>query len=121
MPDDWNDKQPIYKQLRERVVALIMDGSFVEGEAIQSVRSVSAELHVNHLTVAKAYQELVDLGVLEMRRGRGMYVMPEARKNLLADARSRFASDELPEFLQRAGQLGIGLADLIKMIEEQSK
>ena len=121
MPDDWNDKQPIYKQLRERVVALIMDGSFVEGEAIPSVRSVSAESQINHLTVAKAYQELVDVGVLEMRRGRGMFVLPSARENLLSEARDRFASHELPEFLRRAEQLGIDLTDLIAMIEKQGK
>ena len=121
MPDDWSDNKPIYVQLRERVVGLIMDGSFVEGEAIPSVRSVSAESQVNHLTVAKAYQELVDLGVLEMRRGLGMFVMPGARKQLLLEARQRFVAEELPELLQRARQMGIEITDLIKMIKQEGK
>ena len=121
MPDNWNDKQPIYKQLRERVVGLIMDGTFVEGEAIPSVRSVSAESQINHLTVAKAYQELVDLDVLEMRRGRGMFVLAGARQQLLAEARDRFAAQELPAVLQRAEQLGISLVDLLSMIKKEGK
>ena len=121
MPDNWDDKLPIYKQLRERVEGLIMDGAFAEGEAIPSVRSVSAESQINHLTVAKAYQELVDIGILEMRRGRGMFVLAGAREQLLAEAREHFAAQEVPALVKRAEQLSIRRVDLISMIEKEGK
>lgn len=74
MSVEWNDKQPIYRQLRELVVQRIMDGSFAEGEPVPSVRQVASDYQINHLTVGKAYQELVDTGLLEKRRGLGMFV-----------------------------------------------
>lgn len=116
MTETWDDKSPIYRQLKERVAGLIMDGTFLEGEAIPSVRQVSSDFKINHLTVSKAYQELVDAGVLEMRRGRGMYVLDGARKRLLAQSRENFESNELPRILERAEQLGIKPADLIVKI-----
>ena len=116
MTETWDDKSPIYRQLKERVASLIMDGTFLEGEAIPSVRQVSSDFKINHLTVSKAYQELVDAGVLEMRRGRGMYVLNGARKRLLVQSRESFESNELPQILERAEQLGIKPADLIAKI-----
>ena len=82
VPVEWNDKQPIYKQLRGLVVERIMDGSFPEGEAVPSVRQVASDYQINHLTVGKAYQELVDAGLLEKRRGLGMFVRSGARTSL---------------------------------------
>jgi len=112
MPDNWNDNQPIYKQLRERVAGLIMSGSLKEGEAIPSVRTVSAEEQINHLTVAKAYQELVDEGVLEMKRGRGMFVVDGARK---------FISDEIPALRDRLLHLEISAEEFIELLKPNNK
>ena len=116
MSENWDDKSPIYRQLKERVAKLIMDGSFAEGEAIPSVRQVSSDFKINHITVSKAYQELVDMGVLEMRRGRGMFVLEGAQTKLLADARAEFETIELPEIVKRANQLGISAEELIEKI-----
>jgi len=116
MSENWDDKSPIYRQLKERVAKLIMDGSFAEGEAIPSVRQVSSDFKINHITVSKAYQELVDMGVLEMRRGRGMFVLEGAQTKLLVDARAEFENTELPEIIKRAGQLGISAEELIEKI-----
>ena len=121
MPDNWNDNQPIYKQLREKVARLIMDGSFKEEEAIPSVRQVSAESKINHLTVAKAYQELVDEGVLEMKRGKGMFVVKGAKDTLLAFERNKFISEELPSLVTRSSQLGISIEELISLIKSEKK
>lgn len=110
---EWNDKQPIYRQLRDQVVERIMDGSFVEGEAIPSVRQVAADYQINHLTVGKAYQELVDLGLLEKRRGLGMYVTSGARRMLTSDEQARFLNEELPAFAERVHLLGLEMDDVI--------
>jgi GntR family transcriptional regulator len=113
---DWNDKQPIYRQLRDLVVRRIMDGSFAEGEAVPSVRQVSADYKINHLTVAKAYQELVDTGLLEKRRGLGMFVALGARKALTADERSRFLDEEVPAFARRVRLLGLEMSDVTRRL-----
>ena len=86
----WNDDAPIYRQLRDRVVAMILDGALKEGDPLPSVRNVAAEFRINPLTVLKAYQELVDEQLVEKRRGRGMYVNTGARAALLKDERQRF-------------------------------
>lgn len=117
MTEQWNDNLPIYRQIRDRVARLIMDGSFAEGEAIPSVRAVAAESQVNHLTVGKAYQELVDEGVLEMRRGLGMFVLTGARDTLLKQEREAFIAQELPATLQRINGLGISINEFIALIK----
>ncbi len=117
MTEQWNDNLPIYRQIRDRVARLIMDGSFAEGEAIPSVRAVAAESQVNHLTVGKAYQELVDEGVLEMRRGLGMFVLAGARDTLLKQEREAFIAQELPATLQRINGLGISINEFIALIK----
>ena len=71
MDREWNDSQPIYRQLRDRVVAMILDGVLKEGDPLPSVRSVAAEYRVNPLTVLKGYQQLVDEGLIESRRTKG--------------------------------------------------
>ena len=121
MSENWNDDQPIYKQLRDKVARLIMSGAFVEGDAIPSVRQVAAESQINHLTVAKAYQELVDIGVLEMKRGRGMFVVNGARDKLCAFEREKFIADELPALVSRLSQLNISIEELISFIKSEEK
>ena len=106
---EWNENQPIYRQLRELVVERIMDGSFAEGEAIPSVRQVASDYQINHLTVAKAYQELVEDGLLEKRRGLGMYVIEGARGSLTDNEQQKFLDEELPAFAERVQKLGMDL------------
>jgi len=119
MPN-WNNDQPIYKQLRERVAGLIMSGVLKEGDAVPSVRAVSMQEKINHLTVAKAYQELVDEGVLEMKRGRGMFVLHGARQSLIAAGRQKFAENEIPALMKRLNHLDISLDDFIGMIKKEA-
>ncbi len=114
MTVEWNDNQPIYKQLREMVVERIMDGSFSEGEAVPSVRQVAADYQINHLTVGKAYQELVDIGLLEKRRGLGMFVTEGARGSLTQDEQNRFLEEEVPAFAERVNMLGLNMNDVVE-------
>lgn len=118
MTYEWNDNQPIYRQLRDMVVERIMDGSFVEGEAVPSVRQVAADYQINHLTVGKAYQELVELGLLQKRRGLGMYVTTGARAALTSQEQQQFIEEELPAFAERARVLGLDLDQVIGMLQE---
>src|ERR1051326_7156430 len=96
MDHEWNDSQPIYRQLRDRVVAMILDGVLKEGDALPSVRNVAAEYRVNPLTVLKGYQEIVDEGLVESRRGRGMFINAGARELLVRAERQRFLEEEWP-------------------------
>src|SRR6516162_307557 len=96
MNREWNDSQPIYRQLRDRVVHMILDGSLREGDALPSVRNVAAEYRINPLTVLKGYQELVDEELVEKRRGLGMFVNAGARNLLLQAERQKFLVDEWP-------------------------
>src|SRR5512147_3055958 len=93
---EWNDSQPIYRQLRNRVVAMILDGALKEGDALPSVRTVAAEYRVNPLTVLKAYQQLADEGLVETRRGRGMFINRGGRELLLQGERQKFLGEEWP-------------------------
>lgn len=121
MSIEWNDKQPIYKQLRVLVVQRIMDGSFTEGEAVPSVRQVASEYQINHLTVGKAYQELVDIGLLEKRRGLGMYVAAGARVALTDTEQQSFIDDELPAFVDRVQALGMNMDEVVKILLESRR
>ena len=114
--DDWDDSQPIYRQLREKIVNLIIEGVLKEGEAIPSVRQVASEYRINHLTVSKAYQELVDDGLLQKRRGLGMFVEQGAQDKLLQRERTRFIEAEIPVLLRRMRQLGINSKDLAELL-----
>src|SRR5438876_8304231 len=96
MDREWNDREPIYRQLRDRVVAMILEGVLKEGDPLPSVRNVAADYRVNPITVLKGYQQLVDENLVEARRGRGMYVNTGARKLLLKAERERFLQDEWP-------------------------
>src|ERR1700741_2452367 len=95
----WDDSAPIYRQLRDRVVAMILEGVLKEGDPLPSVRSVAADFRLNPLTVLKGYQQLVDEQLVEKRRGRGMYVSEGARRLLLAGERERFLHEQLPQIL----------------------
>jgi GntR family transcriptional regulator len=115
---EWNDKLPIYKQLRELVVARILDGSFCECEAVPSVRQVSSEYQINHLTVAKAYQELVEEGILLKQRGRGMFVVEGARCLLSDNEQEQFLAEELPAFIDRVNMLGLDMNAVISKLQK---
>ena len=113
MEPDWNDTQPIYRQLRGRVVAMILDGLLKDGDPLPSVRTVAAENRVNPLTVLKGYQELVDQGAIETRRGLGMFVTPGARDLLLRAERQKFLSEEWPHLHATIQRLGLTANDLL--------
>ena len=111
--DEWNDRQPIYRQLRDRVVALILDGVLGEGDPLPSVRTVAAEYRVNPLTVLKGYQELVDEELVETRRGRGMFIKPGARDRLLEGERRKFLAEQWPRVFATIQRLGLTTEELI--------
>ena len=119
MDPKWNEDQPIYRQLRDRVVAMILEGVLGDGDALPSVRNVAAEYRLNPLTVLKGYQELVDEGLVEKKRGRGMFINDGARVQLLKDERSRFLEKEWPVVFATIERLGLNAADLLK--EESEK
>ena len=114
MSTHWNDSQPIYWQLKERTVAMILDGTLAEGEALPSVRIVASEFHLNPITVSKSYQALVEEGLVEKRRGLGMFVCEGAHKNLTTSERDKFLNDEWPAMLDRIEQLGLTVESLLQ-------
>ncbi len=113
MSREWNDSQPIYRQIRDLVVARILDGVLGEGGPLPSVRQVAAEYRVNHLTVLKGYQELVEEGLVEAKRGRGMFVQAGARKLLLAAERHKFLAEEWPKVQATIERLGLNAEELL--------
>jgi GntR family transcriptional regulator len=113
MDREWNDSQPIYRQLRDRVVAMILDGVLQEGDPLPSVRNVAAEYRVNPLTVMKGYQQLVDEGLVESRRGRGMFINAGARRTLLQGERERFLGEEWPRVCATIRRLGLKKEELV--------
>jgi GntR family transcriptional regulator len=121
MNREWNDGQPIYRQLRDRVVHMILDGILKEGDPLPSVRNVAAEYRVNPLTVLKAYQELVDEELVEKRRGLGMFVKAGAR-NLLAKAeRQKFLNEHWPRVHATIQRLGLSPDELLKIAGRSKK
>lgn len=119
MDGEWNDTQPIYRQLRDRVVTMILEGVLVDGDALPSVRTVAAEYRLNPLTVLKGYQELVDEGLVEKRRGRGMYVREGAGKALMKDERQAFLEDQWPEIVATIRRLNLDPGELLAQAREQ--
>src|SRR5260370_38294192 len=107
MSREWNDSQPIYRQLRDRGVHMILDGVLKEGDPLPSVRNVAAEYRVNPLTVLKAYQQLVDEELVEMKRGLGMFVKAGARDQLLKGERQKFLAEEWPTVAEKIQRLGL--------------
>ena len=113
MDREWNDSQPIYRQLRDRVVAMILDGILKEGDPLPSVRTVAAEYRVNPLTVLKGYQQLVDDGLVETRHGLGMFVNPGARDLLLQGERQKFLAEDWPRIHATIQRLGLKPEELL--------
>jgi len=118
MDPKWNEDAPIYRQLRDRVVAMILEGVLDDGDALPSVRNVAAEYRLNPLTVLKGYQELVDEGLVEKKRGRGMFVTEGARKNLLKDERQRFIETEWPRIAATIERLGLDVEALLAGVNQ---
>ena len=114
MDREWNDSQPIYRQLRDLVVAMILDGVLKEGAPLPSVRTVAAEYRVNPLTVLKGYQQLVDEGLVEARRGLGMFINAGARDLLLKAERERFLGNEWPRISETIRRLGLTPEELLR-------
>jgi GntR family transcriptional regulator len=115
MDPNWDDSQPIYRQLRDRVVAMIIEGVLKEGDPLPSVRNVAAEFRLNPLTVLKGYQQLVDEALVEKRRGRGMYVNSGARAALMKDEKQRFLEGEWPRVHAAIQRLGLTLPELLSV------
>src|SRR5579859_2359684 len=114
MDPQWDDSLPIYRQLRDRVVAMILEGVLKEGDPLPSVRNVAAEFRLNPLTVLKGYQQLVDEQLVEKRRGLGMFVSVGARNALMKDERQRFLEEEWPKVYATIQRLGLSTADLLR-------
>jgi GntR family transcriptional regulator len=112
MSMQWNESAPIYRQLRDHIKAMILDEALKEGDALPSVRQVSADFQLNPITVSKAYQELVDENLVEKRRGLGMYVNQGAREALLKNEREHFLREEWPALRERLRRLGLDLVTL---------
>ncbi len=117
MDPKWNKDLPIYRQLRDRVVAMILEGVLGDADALPSVRNVAAEYRLNPLTVLKGYQELVDEGLVEKKRGRGMFVTDGARDRLLLNERERFLEKEWPQVQATIKRLGLDAESLLKEIK----
>src|SRR5262245_48853356 len=114
MDPQWDDSSPIYRQLRDRVVAMILEGALKDGDPLPSVRNVAAEFRLNPLTVLKGYQQLVDEQLVEKRRGLGMFVSAGARKSLIKDERTRFLETEWPKVYATIQRLGLSPTELLK-------
>ena len=121
MDPKWSEDLPIYRQLRDRVVAMILEGILGDGDALPSVRNVAAEYRLNPLTVLKGYQELVDEGLVEKKRGRGMFVTDGARKQLLKDERQRFVEKDWPKVLETIERLGLDAGELLQQSTQTKK
>ena len=119
MSSRWNDSQPIYWQLKERTITMILDGTLAEGDALPSVRTVASEFQLNPITVSKSYQALVDEGLVEKRRGLGMFVCEGAHQQLVKSERDKFIQNEWPATLNRIRQLGLDIDELIRQAKER--
>ncbi|MBS0213932.1 MAG: GntR family transcriptional regulator [Proteobacteria bacterium] len=117
----WNDNAPIYRQLKERIVVMMLDGQLKPGDALPSVRQIAADYQLNPITVSRAYQELADESLVEKRRGLGMYVTDGAPTKLLASERERFLREEWPAIVERIARLGLRLDDLLQRAAAQEK
>ena len=113
MSTDWNNNAPIYRQLKDRIVAMLLDGLLKPGDALPSVRQIAADFQLNPITVSRAYQELADATLVEKRRGIGMYVTEDAREKLIISERARFLQEEWPQMLERIRRLGMNMEELL--------
>ena len=121
MSDDWNEDVPIYKQLEAQIISWILKGTFREGEALPSVRKLSVEFQINHLTVAKSFQDLVDQQIIEKRRGLGMFVQQGAQIKLQEMEKAKFFDHELPKLISRIKELNINKDELYKALTNEGQ
>ncbi|MCG8432789.1 MAG: GntR family transcriptional regulator [Gammaproteobacteria bacterium] len=121
MDPNWNDNQPIYRQLRDKVVAMILEGVLKDGDSLPSVRSVAADYQLNPLTVLKGYQELVDEDLVEKRRGLGMFVREGAKDKLLTNERDKFVQEDWPVIIKTIRRLGLKPENLLNAVEQEDK
>lgn len=121
MSNDWHSNAPIYRQLKERIVTMLLDGTLQPGDALPSVRQIAADFQLNPITVSRAYQELVDEQLVETKRGLGMFVLAGAREKLLKSERTRFLKEEWPAVLERINQLGLSVAELPNTVKTGNK
>lgn len=121
MAKQWHEDQPIYRQLRDHMVGLILEDALAEGDSIPSVRTVSAEYQINHLTVSKAYQMLADEGFVEKKRGLGMFVVEGAKAKVLQAEKEQFLMVELPRLIKRIERLGMTPEQLMTALDHSSK
>ena len=120
MQISWNDKDPIYRQLHDRIVELILEGVFNDGEALPSVRKISSDHRINPITVSKALQILVDDELVEKKRGLGMFVVEGAREKLSQVEKERFLNVEWPQICEQAERLGLSIQELLSSLEAKS-
>ena len=118
MTPDWNDNQPIYRQLAQRVQDSILEGALAEEHPLPSVRNLAADMQLNPITVSRAYQLLVDEGLVEKRRGLGMFVRPGARKRLVRLQQEQFLQQEWPRLLERIRQLDLDPEPLVQQLQQ---
>ncbi len=121
MSNDWHSNAPIYRQLKERIVTMLLDGTLQPSDALPSVRQIAADFQLNPITVSRAYQELVDEQLVETKRGLGMFVLAGAREKLLKSERTRFLKEEWPAVLERINQLGLSVAELPSTVKTGNK
>ncbi|MEZ8824960.1 GntR family transcriptional regulator [Vibrio amylolyticus] len=117
----WNDRQPIFRQLADQITQQILKGVWREGEALPSVRNISAEMKINHLTVMKGYQLLVDAGLVEKKRGQGMFVSLGAKQRLLNDEKSRFLEQQIPQIAATLQRLDMSLEEFVLQLKLHTK
>src|SRR5579859_2448486 len=121
MDPEWNDRQPIYWQLRDRIVEMILDGVLNEGDPLPSVRTVAADYLVNPVTVLKGYQQLVDENLVESKRGRGMFINAGAKELLLGGERQKFLQEQWPKVVETIQRLGLKTEELLAATEAADK
>lgn len=121
MAEQWKEDRPIYLQLKDKVLTMIMDGALREGEALPSVRKVAVEYQINPITASKAYAELVDDGLVEKKRGLGMFILEGARKNLLVTEQKTFLEVEWPKIIKQISRLGLDANELLKSTKTTNK
>lgn len=119
--EQWKEDRPIYLQLKDKVLTMIMDGALREGEALPSVRKVAVEYQINPITASKAYAELVDDGLVEKKRGLGMFILEGARKNLLVTEQKTFLEVEWPKIIKQISRLGLDANELLKSTKTTNK
>lgn len=121
MPHKWNDNEPIYVQLRDQAIDMILDGVLGDGDPLPSVRTVAADFQLNPITVSKAYQSLVDDDLVERRRGLGMFVRDGARDVLLQAERSKFVNREWPSLIRKIRRLGLSAEQLLEQVKTEGE